>query len=255
MSRDLTLRGPILLAFVVLNSVLIMPVGLWSAVRLDARSPEGGFWHVGLMVSSWIFFCAVLIANVTAARLTAEGLRIRVVNPFRLDVAVRWDQIDRIWLDPVHPLRLLMIRLKDPDDVAGRRRVLRGRMRRSRARYRADVLLTMEGLRPGTGALAEAIPRLSGGLHRLESLPFEGAIVPRRSRNPFRTAVAGTVIITMLFPGLTFAVWGAVEGRWSTAVAAGLLSLAAALFLRRVLGDRRRTPGPGSAAATDVRDD
>ncbi|GAB7042726.1 MULTISPECIES: hypothetical protein [Catenuloplanes] len=240
MSRDLTLRAPFLFVNVLLVSVLLLPVGLRSAAGLDAGSPDDGFSFVALLLAAWACFLAVLLPNLTAARFGAEGLRSRAANPFRLDVEVRWDQIDRIWYQPAHPARLLKIRLKDPERVAGHRRMLLRHMRSNHDRYGAHVVLPLRALHPGAGALAEAIPRLSGGLHRLEDVPGAGPGVAPRPRDPFRTTAAGTVIITMLLPGLTGTAWGLVEGRWPEAVAAGLLALGAALILRLVLGDRRR---------------
>lgn len=179
MSPELVLRAPLTLIYLGLYSLLVLPVGLRGAIHITSASHtplRTGMATIGLLLVAWIAFAVMAIAGSTLGRLSAAGIQLHATDLFRYDVDVRWDQIDRIAVNPQHWLGpLLMIRLKDPDAAAGHRRILRWRMLRNRSRYGADVALALGGIRQGTKKIAEALPRLSDGLHQLEILPGTSA--------------------------------------------------------------------------------
>lgn len=245
MRPDLVLRAPWPVLYLAVMSVSLLPLGLWGAISItdaSATPVRTGVAYIGGLLLSWVFFAVVVVANVRVARLSVDGLRMRVVSLFRYDLDVRWDQIERISLDAGHFLGPMMtVRLKDPDPVAGVRRWWS--MRRVPALRTADVPLLLAGIRPGREAITEALPLLSGGLHRLEPAVVAARVRPR-PRDAVRTTAAGITIIGVLLPALTFAGYGLLEGRWHVAVPALLLSAGAALFLRRLLGNRRASTAP-----------
>lgn len=96
-------------------------------------------------VPLFTFGLALTIANDRlAGRFSTGGLQVRGVRVFRYDVAVRWDQIERIWVDRQGG-SMVLVRLRDPDAVAGADSRLRRSMRRRRARPPQPRPLTAAG--------------------------------------------------------------------------------------------------------------
>ncbi|MFI5839219.1 hypothetical protein ACIA8K_05815 [Catenuloplanes sp. NPDC051500] len=154
-------------------------------VAEDAANPARTFLvMLAVVLPNYVLIMSVLTANILQPpRFDATGFRACAGNPLRYDVYARWEQIDRIWLNPAN---VLFIRLRDPEASARGGRRLRGLMRRNRRGYGADLLLNLSLQAPELemADVREAVARLSGGTHLVERSAADGGRIIVENTGP-----------------------------------------------------------------------
>ncbi|WP_033342564.1 hypothetical protein [Catenuloplanes japonicus] len=151
--------------------LIAFPLCLTGAAAhvMDAGSLLAAFdlpWVI--TIPEFAFITALSITNDRLPpRLSTGGIRARGTRLFRYDLDVRWDQIERIWVSR-QAMDTVLVRLRDPESIAGADARLRRTMRRRRLRFSGDLAIPLFLVKPGKAAIGAAVERLSGGTHRLE---------------------------------------------------------------------------------------